>query len=130
MRGCNILEKVAFKPLGSVVIVKGCPKKYMIIARALFSKKNDNGMAKYFDYGAVMYPEGLIGSHIVYFQDKDIEKVIFEGFEDSENKDILDKTCLILERKNVVRCDVQDILEMNREYVARIQKRIGNINEK
>ena len=113
------MEKVAFKPLGTIVTIKGSPKKFMIIARALFSKK-DHGTPLYFDYGAVMYPEGLIGSQLVYFQDRDIASVVFEGFDDSENKAILDRMYLELERKDVVRCDLEEISKMKREYVARI----------
>ena len=116
------MEKIAFKPLGTIVTIKGTPKRFMIIARALFSKKN-HGTPLYFDYGAVMYPEGMIGSQIVYFQDRDIENVVFEGFDDDQNKAILDRIYLDLEHKDVVRCDVEEISKMNRQYVARIPRK-------
>ena len=32
------------------------------------------------------YPEGIIGDRVMYFQHKDINKVIFEGYKDEENE--------------------------------------------
>lgn len=36
----------------------------------------------YFDYGAAMYPEGLVDAQVVYFNQKDIFKEVFTGFRD------------------------------------------------
>lgn len=49
-------ERVDYLPLGSVVIVHGGVKKYVIVARGLQLKIN--GDYKLFDYGACTYPEG------------------------------------------------------------------------
>lgn len=43
-------EKVNFLPLGSIVVVSGGIKKYVIVARAL--KVKINGKEQFFDYAA------------------------------------------------------------------------------
>lgn len=50
-------EKVNFLPLGSIVVVSGGIKKYVIVARAL--KVKINGKEQFFDYAACAYPEGM-----------------------------------------------------------------------
>ncbi|MBR6896136.1 MAG: DUF4176 domain-containing protein [Lactococcus sp.] len=65
--------------LGSIVILKGAIKKLMIISRANLLDGN------FFTYGAILYPEGMIDENIAYFNDKDIIKVIHEGFVDEDD---------------------------------------------
>ncbi|GAB2024706.1 DUF4176 domain-containing protein [Lactovum odontotermitis] len=72
-------EENTFLPLGSLVILKGALKKLMIVNRAcLFD-------GKYFDYGAVLYPEGMIDNNLAYFSQEDIFKVVFESFTDDDD---------------------------------------------
>lgn len=59
-------EKVNFLPLGSIVVVSGGIKKYVIVARAL--KVKINGKEQFFDYAACAYPEGMVGDRLMYFQ--------------------------------------------------------------
>ena len=77
------MEKIEFLPLGSVVIVKGGVKKTMIIARGLATAIG--GETIFFDYGGCLYPEGLIGDKLLYFNHADIAKVVFNGFSDDDN---------------------------------------------
>ena len=77
------MEKIAFLPLGSIIIVQGGIRKTMIIARGLAA--NIDGETKTFDYGGCLYPEGLLGDSLLYFNHKDIAKVVFEGFQDEDN---------------------------------------------
>ena len=58
-------DKVEYLPLGSIVIVNGGVRKYVIVARGLQVKVN--GINQFFDYGACMYPEGMIGDQ--FFRD-------------------------------------------------------------
>lgn len=64
------MEAINFLPLGSIVSVKGNPKKILIIARGLAT--NFKGKTYYFDYGGCTYPEGLIGDAVAYFNHCDI----------------------------------------------------------
>lgn len=77
-----------FLPLGSVVIVKGSTKKLMVISRAIAVPQNEG--TRYYDYGACLYPEGLLGDQLAYFNHDAIQKVVFEGYENEENELILE----------------------------------------
>ncbi len=48
----------------------------------------DEGL-RYFDYGACMYPEGLLGDQVIYFNHDAIQKVVFEGLADEDNELLL-----------------------------------------
>jgi len=76
------MSKIEFLPLGSIVIVKGAIKKTMIIARGV--AMDIGGGIKYFDYAGCIYPEGLIGDQLLYFNHEDIAKEIFNGFSDDD----------------------------------------------
>lgn len=78
------MDRVDFLPLGTIVSLKGSTKKSMIIARALAAKVGDD--TKYFDYGGVTYPEGLIGDSIQYFNVDSVDEVVYTGFSDTENE--------------------------------------------
>lgn len=78
----NNVDNIDFLPVGSVVIIKGNVRKIMVVARGVMTKINDEMML--FDYGAVLYPDGLINEKIIYFNHKDIHSVVFKGFEDSD----------------------------------------------
>ena len=56
-------EKFDFLPLGSVVVVSGGIKKFVIVARAL--QVNINGCKQFFDYAACPYPEGMNGDRLM-----------------------------------------------------------------
>ena len=73
-------EKFDFLPLGSIVVVSGGIKKFVIVARAL--QVNINGCKQLFDYAACPYPEGMNGDRLMYFQHTDISRVVFEGYVD------------------------------------------------
>ncbi len=77
----NILEH--YLPLGSIVILDGSVKKMMITARGLVAPIN--GVKKVFDYGGIFYPEGVMGEKMAFFNQKDIYKVVFEGFSDADD---------------------------------------------
>lgn len=73
-----------FLALGTVLIIKGTSQKVMIIQRAVTVQEKDG--EKYFDYGAVMFPEGLIKADVIYFSEEDIFEVIDEGYSDENDK--------------------------------------------
>ena len=70
-------------PLGTVVTLKKGDIKLVIVGRAqLF---NDNGRIGYFDYSALAYPQGVVAeSEYAFFNDEDIEEVLFEGYRDEQ----------------------------------------------
>lgn len=82
------MEKIDYIPLGSVVYLKGGIKKLLIVARAI--NVANKGKQYFFDYGAVLYPEGITGDQMAYFNHDDIGSVFFRGCDDEENKGMTD----------------------------------------
>lgn len=82
------MERINYIPLGSVVLLKGGTQKLIVIARAI--TVNNSGKSCFFDYGGVLYPEGLTGDRMAYFNHESINKVVFEGFNDVENQNVVD----------------------------------------
>lgn len=72
-------------PLGTVVTLKKGDIKLMIVGRAqLF---NDEGTIGYFDYSALAYPQGVVAEQeFAFFNDEDVEEVLFEGYRDETEK--------------------------------------------
>lgn len=96
--------KKAFLPLGSLIIVKGSTKKLMIISRAIATIVEDKTI--YFEYGACLYPEGLIGDKLIYFNHEDIMQIVHEGFINEEDS---------LMQENIQQAIIQSGLE-NSKY--------------
>lgn len=82
------MERIEYVPLGSVVLLKDTNQKLLVIARAINVKNGDK--TYFFDYGAVLYPDGLTGDRMAYFNHDGISKVVFEGFNDVENQNVVD----------------------------------------
>jgi len=78
------MKKIDYIPLGSVVYLKGGIKKILVVARAI-NVAND-GKQYFFDYGGVLYPEGITGDQMAYFNHNDVSSVFFRGCDDEENK--------------------------------------------
>lgn len=74
-------------PIGSIVLLKNTTKRVLICGR-LPLQKSDN---KVFDYLACYYPEGIMSPEEVFlFNDEDIAKLYFIGFQD-EDEEVLSK---------------------------------------
>lgn len=77
-----------YLPIGSVVLLKNATKRLMIIA----IKTTDTGSLIEYDYGAVLYPEGYISANKIYlFNNKDVAKVFYPGYDDDERRQFLRK---------------------------------------
>lgn len=73
------MNKEKLLPIGSVVLLKGAKKRVMIIGRIQKSQ------GKIFDYSSCLYPEGYIkADQLILFNDSDIDKNFFIGFQDIE----------------------------------------------
>jgi len=107
------MDKVEFLPIGSIVVVRGGVKKTMIISRGL-AVNLDSGR-KYFDYGGCLYPEGLMGDKIVYFNHADIVKVVFQGFTDDDNTMMADNINFWLEKTDIERGNPYELNQQNQQ---------------
>ncbi|MDR6865509.1 hypothetical protein J2Y69_000091 [Microbacterium resistens] len=77
-------ESRSFLPLGSVVILKGSVKKLLVVSRGSIVE------GEFFDYGAFLFPEGMIDTNIAYFNHDDILKNVFEGYRDTDDELVLE----------------------------------------
>ncbi len=75
-------------PIGSIVRLKEGTKKVMIFG----IKQTDKSTKVEYDYIGVVYPEGNMGEELqFFFEHKNIEEVIYRGYEDEERKEFIDK---------------------------------------
>lgn len=81
-------NKIEYLPLGSTVLLSGNFQKLVIVGRGLNVKKEDE--TYFFDYAAVLYPNGLTGDEIVYFNHESIAKVYSHGYVDDDNDVLVD----------------------------------------
>ena len=101
------MERVEFIPLGSVVQLYGGTQKLMVVARGLTAQRG--GKTYYFDYGGVMYPQGLLGAQMAYFNQDAIRSISFIGCNDEDNQAIVKILNDNLEKNNeLVRCTTEE----------------------
>lgn len=96
-------------PLGSVVIIEGGYRKYVIVARAL--QVDIHGENVFFDYGACFYPDGVVGDKVMYFQNTDVKKVIFEGYSDEDDKMMVENIKKAFADMNLVHANTKQLKE-------------------
>jgi len=103
------MEKVL--PMGSIVYLKGGNQKVMILNRG--PQVEIKNQRQLFDYSAAVYPMGLSPEKIIYFNSKNIDKVLFEGFSDEEEVRFqeLYKKWLDTEGKNVEKGNIEQTLK-------------------
>lgn len=101
------MNQVDYLPLGSVVIMKGSVKKLVIVARAM--NVNVKGTQAFFDYAACTYPEGMYKDQLMYFQHKDIMKVVFEGYSDEDDRMMINNIHDALGKTEVKRVAPEDL---------------------
>ncbi|MBJ8325503.1 DUF4176 domain-containing protein [Streptococcus pacificus] len=74
-------------PLGTIVYLQDSLTKVMIIGRGPEFNLDDQEV--YSDYVGVVYPEGINPDDSIFFNQENIEKVVFEGFKDEEEVEYL-----------------------------------------
>jgi len=71
-------------PIGSIVYLSEGNQKIMILNRgAVVEQIGENVI---FDYTGSLYPNGLDPEQVYYFNDEDIDEVVFEGYKDEEEQ--------------------------------------------
>lgn len=70
-----------YLPLGSIILPAKSTKRVMIVGR--YQKNMETG--NIFDYSAVKYPEGYLGSNqLIMFNNEQIDEVFFVGYTDEQ----------------------------------------------
>ncbi|MGY0691369.1 DUF4176 domain-containing protein [Virgibacillus sp. FSP13] len=70
--------------IGSIIYLKEGTNKLMILNRGPIIEMD--GEKTMFDYSGCLYPLGLVPENVLYFNDENIDEVVFEGFKDSEEE--------------------------------------------
>ncbi|MCG2076203.1 DUF4176 domain-containing protein [Staphylococcus epidermidis] len=68
--------------IGSIIYLKEGSQKLMIINRGPIIEIE--GQKYMFDYSACKYPVGVVEDQIYYFNEDNIDEVIFEGYADQD----------------------------------------------
>mgnify|MGYP004521727731 CR=1 FL=1 len=63
-------------PIGSIVYLSEGNQKIMILNRGPLAEQH--GKKVFFDYTGALYPQGLDPEQVYYFNDEDIDEVVFE----------------------------------------------------
>ncbi|MBK0084293.1 DUF4176 domain-containing protein [Lactococcus sp. S64] len=71
-------------PIGSIIYLSEGNQKIMILNRGPIVEQNEEKVL--FDYTGAIYPNGLDPEQVYYFNDEDIDEVVFEGYKDGEEK--------------------------------------------
>ncbi len=71
--------------IGSIIYLKEGSQKLMIINRGPIVEIE--GQKYLFDYSACKYPVGVVEDQIYYFNEENIDNVIFEGYSIKMNQD-------------------------------------------
>lgn len=85
-----------FLPIGTVVLLKGGKKELMIQGYCItptgdvYNKSGKiDAKGEMYDYGACLYPEGMINSEQLFaFNHDQIERICFKGYETDNQKQL------------------------------------------
>lgn len=68
--------------LGTIIFLKEGTEKIMIVNRQVLVEVNNEQLL--FDYSGCIYPQGATENNIYYFNEENIDKIVFEGYKDSD----------------------------------------------
>ncbi|BDR59460.1 DUF4176 domain-containing protein [Xylocopilactobacillus apicola] len=77
-------EKKELLPIGSIVYLEEGTKKLMIVGRGVVYE--EDGEDKFKDYMACLYPEGIDPKETIFFDQEDIDQLVFKGYSDEEEE--------------------------------------------
>ena len=78
--------KEKYLPIGTVVLLKGGHDPIMITSYCVYPKTDK---AKLFDYGACIYPTGILDPDTVHaFNHNQIDEILYMGYETKESKEL------------------------------------------
>ena len=73
--------------LGSIVLLKEGRQKLIIVGRGAIYTDQETGEDKFAAYMSAVYPMSMNPETTIFFQNKNIDKVIFKGYSDEEEEE-------------------------------------------
>ncbi len=94
-------------PLGTIVYLEEGTRKIMIIARGGVMQDEETGKDIYFDYMGCRYPDGIDPEDGLFFNEDNVDKVIFKGFTDEDEERFMElyqewEDNLSIEKKEII----------------------------
>ena len=81
-----MVESKQLLPLGSVVLLEEGLQKLIIVGRGAIYKDQATQEEVFADYMGAIYPIGVNPETTIFFQNENIDRVIFRGFSDEEEE--------------------------------------------
>lgn len=80
-------------PIGTLVLLKERTRQKMLMIVSHYPLTQEDSEVGYYDYGACLYPEGLVESGVneYFFNGEDIDKIVSKGFVNNEEKEYEEK---------------------------------------
>ena len=69
-------------PLGTIVYLQEGTQKLMIIGRGVLYTDEESQTDKFMDYMGCLYPEDIDPKKTIFFNQEDIDQVVFKGYSD------------------------------------------------
>lgn len=93
-------------PLGTIIYLEEGNQKIMVVARGAVYQDSDSGKDVYFDYMGCRYPAGIDPEDGLFFNEDNIDKVLFEGYKDEDEERFLElyeewENDLAIEKKEI-----------------------------
>lgn len=73
-------------PLGTLVYLEDGTKKIMVLGRGAVYEDPESGEDVYFDYMGCPYPEGIDPENGIFFNEDNVDDIIYNGYSDEEEK--------------------------------------------
>jgi len=74
-------------PIGSIVYLREGTSKLMILNRGPILPSGESEVKGiWYDYSGCFYPQGLDPNNVFYFNEENIDEIVFEGFKDEEEE--------------------------------------------
>ncbi|AND80015.1 DUF4176 domain-containing protein [Streptococcus pantholopis] len=73
-------------PLGTVVYLQDGTEKVMVVGRGVIYHDEDSDKEVFVDYMGCRYPTGVNPDNTIFFNQENIDRVVFEGLKDAEEE--------------------------------------------
>lgn len=77
-------------PLGSVIYLEEGNQKIMIVGRGVVYEDEETGESVFVDYMGCPYPEGIDPNQTIFFNEENVDEVIYEGYKGKEEDRFLE----------------------------------------
>lgn len=77
-------------PLGTVVYLQEGTQKIMIVGRGVIYKDEEENTEVFVDYMGCIYPTGINPDNTIFFNEENIDRVVFEGLRDEDEERFLE----------------------------------------